>query len=180
MSEERDVELLADIARLLKKYGPEPFEKLAQKFKEGRLVENLLSILEASARAGRQSKKSLGKKRSPVKKKDGVTELLQRIEKDDPEKANVLKQLHQSLVGKMILPTLRDIRHFAEDNGLKPIKATGREKAILPLLRELAATPIDRISHMLSSVPHSGAEGERTLEGWAGVILDGRNKDSSE
>lgn len=179
MSEDRDIELLADIARLLKKYGPEPFEKLAQKLNEGELIENLLSILEVSARTGRQSKTSLGKKRSPAKK-NGITELLQNIEKDDPKKANLLKQFHQSLVGKAILPTLKDIRHFAEDNGLKPIKATGREKAILPLLRDMAEIPVDRISRMVSRLPQTAEEGGRTLEGWAGVILGSRHKDTTK
>ena len=177
MSEARDIELLADIARLLKKYGAEPFEVLATKFKDGRLLDDLLSIIESSAKTVRRSSGNLETKISPGKKKNGITELFQRIEKVDLEKANMLRQFHQSLVGKMILPTLKDIQHFAEDGGLQPIKATGRDKAILPLLRDLEAVPLDRISHMVSKVPHFEAEGGRTLEGWAGVILGDRNKD---
>lgn len=180
MSETKDIELLTDIARLLKKHGPEPFEQLAQKFKEGCLVEDLLSILDTSARTGRLSRARLGEKRPPAKRKDGITELFQHVEKDEPEKAIILKQLYHSLVGKMILPTLRDIRHFVEDNGLQPVKATSRDKAILPLLRDLASVPSDKISYMVSSVPCSEVEGGRTLEGWAGIILGSRNKDTDK
>ena len=178
MSEERDTELLADIACLLKKYGAEPFEVLAKKFKEGRLLDDLFCIIDASAKTGRRSSGTLGTKISPRKKKNGIAELLQRIEKTDTEKANILRQFHQSLARKMILPTLKDIRHFAEDGGLQPIKATGRDKAILPLLRGLEAVPLDRISHMVSKGPHFEAKGERTLEGWTKVILGDRNKDT--
>ena len=180
MSETKDIELLTDIARLLKKHGPEPFEQLAQKFKEGWLVEDLLSILDTSARAGRRSRARLGEKQSPAKRKDGITELFQHVEKDEPAKANILKRLHHSLVGKTILPTLKDIRHFAEDNGLQPVKATSRDKAILPLLRDLASVPSDKISHLVSSVPCSEVEGGRTLEGWTGIILGSRNRDINE
>ena len=180
MSETKDIELLVDIAHLLKKHGPESFEQLAQKLKEGSLVEDLLSILDTSARTGRLSRAKLGEKRSPAKRKDGITELFQRVEKDEPEKANILKQLHHSLAEKMILPTLRDIRHFAEDNGLQPVKATSRDKAILPLLRDLASVPSDKISHMVSSVPCSEVEGGRTLEGWTEIILGSRNKDTDK
>ena len=180
MSETKDIELLTDIARLLKKHGPEPFEQLAQKFKEGRLVEDLLSILDTSARTGRRSRARLGEKRSPATRKDGITELFQRLEKGDPEKAKVLRQLYHSLIGKTLLPTLRDIRYFADDNGLQPVKATSRDKAILPLLRDLASVPSDKISHMVSSVPCSEVEGGRTLEGWTGIILGSRDRNINE
>ena len=178
MSAARDTELLADIACLLKKYGVEPFEALADKFKEGRLLDDLFRIIDASAKTGRRSSGTLGTKISPRKKKNGIAELLQRVEKIDTEKANILRQFHQNLVTKMILPTLRDMRHFAEDSGLQPIKATGRDKAILPLLRALEAVPVDRISYMVSEVPQFEAKGGRTLEGWTEVILGDRNKDA--
>ena len=176
MSESRDTELLADIARLIQKYGAEPFEVLAKKFKEGKLLDDLFSIIDSSAKTARRSSGILGTKVSARKKKDGISNLLQRVEKADKEKANILRQFHQSLVGKMILPTLKDMRHFAEDSGLQPIKATGRNKAILPLLRDLESVPLDRISHMVSKLPKFEAKGERTLEGWTEVILGDRNK----
>ncbi len=176
MSEAKEIELLADIARLLKKYGADSFEALSKNFKDGRLLNDLLAILDASAKTGRRSSGKSGTKISPEKKKKGIIELLKHIEKADPEKANLLRQLHQNLVGKIIMPTLKDIRHFAEDNGLQPIKATGRDKAILPLLRDLAAISPDRVSHMVSKVPHREAEEGRTLEGWAGIILGNRSQ----
>lgn len=178
MSENKDIELLADIVRLLKKYGPKPFEDLARSLKEGHLLDDLVALLNASAQAGRRSKSPSEEKRTTTKEHSGVHELLRRCEAESPEKARALEQLHKKLVAKTVLPTLRDIRRFAEDSGLPPITATSREKAILLLLHSLASAPLDLIKSLVARASQMGEKGDRTLEGWTGIILGSRNKGS--
>ena len=175
MSEAKDIELLADIARLLKKYGPKTFEDLAHQLSEGHLLDSLVSILDASAQSVRRSKGKPGGKRIVSIKPDGLTELITRIAEEEPDKAKVLKGIHEKLVAKSILSSLKAIRNFAEDNGLRPVKATSREKSILPLVRDLASLPLDRLDRIFSDISHLQESGERTLEGWSGIIL-GSNK----
>lgn len=176
MNKTRAIELRADIARLFKKYGAGPFETLAKQVGNDRLLNDLRSIIDTSTRAGSHSSAGPGARAPSMKKRNGCVEFLQRMEKTDLEKANMLGHLHRSLVEKTILPTLKDIRYFAEDNGLHPIKATGRDKAILPLLRALAEVSLDRISQITSQATLFDANEDRSLEGWAGIILGDRNK----
>ena len=173
MSENTRIELMTDLARLLKKHGPEPFEELAREFAREDFIANLLAILGASADAGRRlkAKAAAAKKPRPAKTQNGVAELLRRVEANDAEKADLLRRFYQTLSEKAALPTLRDIRHFAEDNGLGPIKATAREKAILPLFKDMATAPCDKVSRMASRAARYAGDEDRALEGWARIIL---------
>ena len=68
------------------------------------------------------------------------------------------------------------MRVFAGDNGLEPVIATSREKAIMPLLKDLASQPLDRVKEIVQNITNESGE-DRTLEGWAGVILDKKRRD---
>lgn len=176
MSDLSDIDLLADIVRLLVKHGPQPFEDLAQRLREGRLVNDLAALLDASAQAGRRSKRPLGLKRTRAEGMIGVNEILKRCEVESPERAHTLRHLHEKLVAGTLLPTLRDIRHFAEDSGLPRVTARSRDKAILPLMRAIVSIPLDRIAALLARTSQLEEKGGRTLEGWTDVILGTRNK----
>ena len=180
MSGATHLELMTDLARLLKKYGPEPFEQLAQEFKRADFIENLLSILGASADAGRRLSAGAAKKRQPAKAGNGVAALLQRLTKDDPEKAELLRRFYRDLSAKAVLPTVRNIRHFAEDNGLGPIKATARERAILPLFKDMATVSCDEVSRMVENATRAGGQGDRALEGWTRIILGDRHNSEAK
>jgi len=45
------------------------------------------------------------------------------------------------LLAKIALPTIREIRTFALDNGLAQLTAASRDKAIFPLLKDLSQRP---------------------------------------
>jgi hypothetical protein len=178
VSEQSDINLLADIARLIVKHGPQPFEDLAQRLRDGRLIDDLAALLDASAQAGRQSKRPLGSKHTGAKALIGINEILRQCEVESPEKAHSLRQLHEKLIAGTLLPTLRDIRHFAEDNGLPTVTAKSRNKAILSLIRAVSSLPLERITSLMVRALQLEQKGERTLEGWTDVILGSRNKGS--
>lgn len=180
MSESRDIDLLADIVRLLAKHGPEPFEALAQRLREGRFLNDLLALLEASSQVGRRSSRLLGSKTKSKRVSGGLDEILKQCEAENPDKARALRQLHEKLVSKKLLPTLRDIRHFAEDNGLPAISAKARDKAILPLIRAMISVPVERMTSLIARGSQLEEKGGRTLEGWADVILSKRDRGSRE
>ncbi len=171
MSKSRYMDLLEDIVRLLKKYGPEPFEELAGQIRDGRFLNDLLILVETSAIAGRRSTRPLGRKRKDQRESKGLGKLLKQCEDQDPDKARALQKVYESLVSKRLLPTLRQIRDFAKDNGLPPIKATSREKAIVPLVRGMISMPFEQIVSVLERDSHFEEKGDRTLEGWTNVIL---------
>jgi hypothetical protein len=171
VSESRYTDLLVEIARLLTKYGPEPFEELARHIRDERFLNDLLVLLETSAHAGRRSTRPLGTKRKAKTESKGLGKLLKQCEAEDPDKARALEKVYESLMSKRLLPTLRQIRDFAKDNGLPPIKATSRDKAIVPLVRGMVSMPSERIVSVLERDSHFEEKGDRTLEGWTNVIL---------
>jgi hypothetical protein len=171
VSKSRYTDLLRDIARLLAKYGPEPFEELAAHLSGGRFLNDLLMLLETSALAGRRSTRPLGRKRKDQRESKGLGSLLKQCEDQNPDKARALQKVYESLVSKRLLPTLRQIRDFAKDNGLPPIKATSRDKAIVPLVRGMISMPFEQIVSVLERDSHFEEKGDRTLEGWTNVIL---------
>ena len=60
---QRELDLLHDVARLLRKHGPGAFEELAQSLRDPQALQNVLAVLEASARIARSTSRSAAKKR---------------------------------------------------------------------------------------------------------------------
>ena len=167
--------LLKDLASLLKKHGPTAFTELADFLRNPTAVTELISILETSGAAGRRA----GITRPPGKGKSQGTEgtvkrLLADINDKAPEKAKPLSTFYGMLSTKRVLPTMRDLRNFAEDNGLRPVTASSRDKAIPPLLQDLANISVEKIHVMLQRIRPVDTQGDRTLEGWTNVILGKR------
>ncbi len=166
--------LLRDLAHLMKKYGPAVFSDLAGFLRDSGAVAELVMILEAAEIAGRKARVAESRVAPGGAKggKGSVQNLLSELEKDQPEKAKVLSGFHGALAAKRALPTLRELRSFAIDNGLKGVSAMSRDKAISPLLRDLAARSLEDIRSMLGRIRMEDTAGDRTLEGWTDVILD--------
>ncbi len=175
MSQWTDVDLLNDLARLLVKHGPDAFESLSVRLRDGSLVDQLVVVVDSFAQAGRRSNRITRTGRAP-RPGAGIGKLVQEYEVDNPEKAALLSRVYEALMRKALLPSLGEIRHFVEDNGLSRISADSRDKAVLPFVRSVAAWPTDRIISLLDEVSDFQPSGERTLEGWAGVILKDREK----
>ena len=180
MSESRDIDLLADIARLLVRHGPEPFEALAQRLREGRLLNDLVALLEASSQVGRRSSRPLGSKPKGKKDSGGLDEAMKQCEAENPDQARALRQFHEKLISKKLLPTLRDIHHFAEDNGLPVISAKSRDKATLLLVRAMISVPVERMTSLITRGSQLEEKRGRSLEGWTDVILAKRERGSPE
>lgn len=166
--------LLRDLAHLVRKYGSTVFSDLASFLRDPQAVAELVTILEAAEAAARKARVTESRVARAGAKggKGSVQNLLSELEKDQPEKAQVISDFHMALAAKRALPTLRELQSFARDNGLKGESATSRDKAIGPLLRDLAARPLEDIRSMLGRIRMEDTAGDRTLEGWADVILD--------
>jgi len=164
-------ELLKDLTRLLKKHGPNAFSDLSEFLKSPGGIDELITLLEASSTAGRKARvtKASGTRKRAQEK---LNEILFEIESSEPHKAEVLSVFVREFHAKRVLPALRDVRDFASDNGLGWVAATSREKALLPLVRDLMTRPTGELSTILKTVTVREHSGDRSLEGWADVILD--------
>ncbi|MBA7501486.1 hypothetical protein ES706_00056 [subsurface metagenome] len=166
MKTQRESDLLIDLAKLLKKYGPETFEALASTISSPETTQHLSAILAQVARTGRTTPKT--KEGSQMRQRPSVPRSLVALERAEPQKYRLLMGFHTSLVEKKILPSLRDIVDFAMECGLPEVRAKSRKDVISPLIGSLAKLPIEQLTEKIQLRNHAG---DRSLEGWGNIIL---------
>jgi len=167
-----EFELLRELAELLRRYGPETFEKLATEISSPHFSKMLGSMLSSVAMAGRHAQISRSEqKKSRRKLEGGIPSILVQLRTTEPEKSTLLARFYDSLSAKAVLPTLREIQEFAADAGLPRLKATAREKAITPLLKGLMSLPVKEMRDRLALLKPVSKEDDRSLEGWTNIIL---------
>src|SRR5687767_11741141 len=108
MNDRSELELLVEIAKLLKKYGPETFEKLAENLSSPEFSERLTSVLFTTARAARSIKKDFSAE--PKQTPRDFRSSLVALAKTESEKSDLLIKFYDGLSAKLLLPTLRDIQ----------------------------------------------------------------------
>lgn len=168
MRTQRELDLLVALAKLVKRYGPEAFESLAESISSTEMTQHLSGILTQVAKGARTIPKT--ERKTPLKQKTSIPKSLIALESVEPEKYQLLMNLYTDLTAKTALPTLRDIKGFAMECGLPEVRATSRQKAISPLINSLAAFPNEELIAKIQSVKKYDT-GDRSLEGWANIIL---------
>ena len=174
MTESRQLVLLKDLAQLIKKHGPTTFADLAAFLRNPQGIDQLVRILEDASAAG--AKACISQPRSQRAASADNDQSIQRfisvLEKESPEKGKIISNLYVPLQSKRALGSLRELRSFATDNGLRPVAAKSREKAIGPFLRDLASRPIDDMRSIVQRIRVFENISDRSLEGWTDVILN--------
>jgi hypothetical protein len=171
MSENSELDLLADIAKLLGKYGVNSFEQLSSRLANPEFAKSLSLVLEKVASEGRKANVLKKEKKSPILQRDFRHTLLAQ----ETEKANILVKLYDDLMAKSILPSMRDLETFSLDNNLPKINATSRQKAVIPFLKTLLPLPLEDLILLLAKLKPRVSSDDRSLEGWSNIILD-KNK----
>lgn len=173
MNNNKEFDLLSDIVKLIKKYGPETFETLGKQISNPKFTKVLVDLLSMTTKTYRATPKAKSRSRSKPQKGD----FLLSLEKADPKKAALLIELYDSLKNRSILPTLREMKDFAIDNGLPPVKSKSREKALIPFVRTFLKMPVEEVRGYLRRIQPTRSSGDRTLEGWSKIIFGKDVKD---
>ena len=170
MNNERKLDLVYDLAKLLKRYGPETFECLARDLAKPQTAGQLALILSAAAKTARtQASDSIPIK--PENYAQGIRASLEKLEELEPEKGAILKKLYEGFVAKTYLPTLREMQAFVSENDLPPLDATSRGKAIMPLMKILGSCPLEKVKTWFQEFQHTSYDNDRSLDAWSKVIL---------
>lgn len=167
MNNHKELELLTDLAKLMKKYGPATFEALAEQIMNPKFTGVLVDVLRTTSKTYRALPKT--KNRSRAKQTNGA--FLSSLNRSDAEKYALLMDLYDGLKNQSLLPTLREMKDFASDNGLPPVKATSREKALIPFVRTFRKMPVEEMREHLRRIHPTRSSGDRTLEGWSQIIF---------
>jgi hypothetical protein len=165
------MELLADIAKLLKKHGADSFDGLARRLADPNFAARLATVLSTTARVSRaEAAAGTRAPRSKQPRRD-FRSTLEDLERIEPDKAALLLELHDGLRAKRYLPTIRQIRDFAADIGVQPPSATTRDKAIVPLVKALIPLSVETLRNKLAPVTMASSDEDRSLLGWSNLIL---------
>src|SRR2546428_4481408 len=109
MKDNKEFELLSDLAKLIKKYGPETFEDLAQAFVNPNFIERFADVLKTTASVGRNTRRKVRKNSRNSRNPDFRSSLL-RLGLDETEKGALLMDLYDGLKATDLLPTLREMQ----------------------------------------------------------------------
>ena len=165
------LDLLIDIAKLLKKHGAEAFSNLSIELRSDLFRENLTDLLDTTAKVGIAKDLDRPQNRQPIFSRKSLSLLSQK----EPEKAQLLQIFYDSLNAKSVLPTLKDIQMFAIELGLPDIKANGRKKATPSLMRALMTVPLEDLKKKLLPLMSNLNYNDRSLEGWSNLIIKKRD-----
>lgn len=171
-----EADLLIDLARLLKKYGPEPFEALARSIGSPETSVRLAALLTGAAQAARATHQpATTAVRAPKTMRTApLAAALETIKTSEPAKYSCLAELYENLKEGRVLPTMRAVRSFLAERGLPAISATSRDKAFPAVMRLLLPLSVEELKSLSKDLPRHDQHG-RDLEGWSNLILD-RNR----
>jgi hypothetical protein len=172
MSETSEFDLLQDLARLLRKHGPEAFGKLAQRLGDPQFAEQLQQILSFGVRAAQlKDEQKEGSENQGGSAKDFRLQLVE-LGRADPERSALLVRLYDDLMAKTVLPTMPELRSFAQSSGLPVPRTSARARAVVEFLQSLQQQPLDEVRQAATRLPAAGGPGDRSLESWTRVIFD--------
>ena len=168
LEENKDIEMLAELGRLVKRYGADSLFRIAQLIRDPDQAAELATALEYIAHRAPPSKPAR-KSRSPQHNRVGIS-VLNELSMTDPQKHSILAAIRHQLITNSILPGMKDIRHFALTHGLTIGTASSRNAAITPLLRSLSKLQTSTLNSihndLIAHVPN-----DRSLERWREVIV---------
>jgi hypothetical protein len=165
MINDKEYELLRDLAKLLKKYGPEAFEAVAKIYSSQDFNQKFASILMANATIGRKSVSN---------RKSSAIELA-KIKESEPKKYEIITLFVEEFKAGRILPSLKDAKRFVAENNLPEIKAEYRLKAISQLTGSLLKLSQEELEKLFNELSKQG-KSDSSLSQWSDIITKGMSR----
>lgn len=164
MKNDSTIALLEDMAKLLKKHGPDTFHALANGLDSAEFVPELIKILRKFAEEGRITRSKKAKKQIPV--------LETKEQAFDPEKNVAIEALRKALMDANVVRHVRDLRNLAAQLHI-PIKgikgAQTRWRIVDVMISGLSNRPIDELNRFRLQL--NTEKGGNELSSWSSIIL---------
>lgn len=171
MTQGNDKKVLSDLSRIVSRYGPEPFMRLAELIRDPQRADELATVLETVAARSNQGEQ-------PTKSRKGGDvgkTVLDGLKEPDPQKHTAIADFRERLMAGTILRSMNEIRHFAEVHDFEIGNAKSRKSAIPSLLRSIAQWETSAIVALLDSIPEAESD-DRSLERWRELIVKPRTQ----
>ena len=170
MIQEEDVKLIAELNRIVNRFGPKSVSRLASLIRDPQTADEIATLLETAANMAPAVRR---RPQSRPPSRAGMA-VLNHLRLTDPEKHAVIAEFREQLITGNLLGSMSDIRHFARTSGLHIGKASSRNAAIAPLLRSLVELETIQIATLLDSLT-KGATDDHSLERWRNLIVKPRS-----
>lgn len=161
-----DIKILAELNRIVDRYGPESVTRLANLIRDPQSAADIATALEIAVDNSRRSRRT-AKPRTTDRTGMGLVNALR---DSDPEKHAVVATFRDNLISGAILRSMSDIRQFANMNDLTIGKASSRNAAIVPLLRSVSEMETPEIVSLLNTTKHFDTDDD-SLERWRNLIV---------
>lgn len=163
---ERELALLLDLTRLLKKHGPQAFKSLAASLADPEWSTRLSEILGAVAATAPQQSAARGS----IRGRSASERVSAQLRNAAPARLALLTPMVDKLVAGEALPRLKDVTEFAMTVGLPAPRAKSRGDAIVDVVRALVAMPTDEFEKLFPEMEAWTGRGQRSLGGWSRII----------
>lgn len=171
MKEATKVALLKDLKKLIKKHGPNVISDLEDILKDPHQLKGLLLISEDNQRVDKEASAFGPLVSGDLTGLGGIQSFISKLQSSDPSKAQKLSALYHMIKNKEIFATLRELKNFSSDNGLRRISATSREKAINLFIRDIATRSYEEFQLILDQIHITSINEDRGLEKWTEIII---------
>jgi len=167
VNKEINRDLVADLARLARRYPPEDWHAILR-WLEDETSRHQLSLL---LRELSNVSKRVVPPRKREKRSQSIGRLLEEMQSTEPAKAELLRDLHRRLLTRELLPTPASLREFIEIVGLESRNTQKREQATNQLIRQLASLQHDDIEKALQVASTGPRDLGEEYERWVALIL---------
>jgi hypothetical protein len=164
--------LIADLARLVAKYGPEEWTALLEHLEDERRRVQIATLLRELAASSQSTKDKASRGDRQPSRAPAVREALKRLRGTDPEKAGLLEDVWIKLRNRELLPTMTMVRAFAEAVGIKGLSSPRREQAVTELMEQLIDMPDGTLGRMTQLSARDDPQLAEEYERWVALILD--------
>lgn len=148
MIEDSDIEMLADLNRLVARYGRDSLTRVAELLRDPERSAELATALEAAAARLPQSRATSRPRRTD---RIGMS-VLNELRLADPDKHALIAEIRHYVISGITLDTMAKLRKFAWENDLHIGRASSRNAAIAPLLRSLSQLSLSEIASIRESL----------------------------
>lgn len=166
MIQYEDLEVLAELGRIVDRYGPESVMRLAALIRDPEFASDIATALENVAENAPRRRTRV-KSRSADREGMGVLNDLRGV---DSQKHAAVAEFRERLMSGSLLKTMPEIRRFARTYDLAIGNASSRKAAIAPLLRSISEWETAAIIELLDATADYKSD-DRSLERWRELIV---------
>ncbi|MBW3020256.1 hypothetical protein KY334_03090 [Candidatus Woesearchaeota archaeon] len=167
MINQKELDLLLEIHKLLNKYGEETFNNLVKNLKD----EFFVSSIDILAKSASNIKTPTKKTKARIDYNKYLSNVLSELEKNDIEKFKLLNEFVKELDSKNCFSTLKEFSIYLNETGVyhKKIQTWAHGKFIL--ISYFSTQKIFEIKRTINRINKPQHREDRSLDAWSNIIL---------